>query len=140
MRARRTHIWFNLLDFPLVLVVAVHHEEIVAFLAEGAALQRQLALLGLLGRLQAVRVREVRKRVLGGQFREDADEWRVGRGARVDDDPTRLCRGRSRSSAQRTGSIDWACSPLHKAFRVGRSRRDGTRRWRDASTVTHFSN
>ena len=64
-RARRTHIWFNLLDFPWVLVVAVHHEKFVAFLAEGAALQRQHALLGLLGRLQAERFEKSKKHVLG---------------------------------------------------------------------------
>ena len=42
------------------------------------------------------------------QFREDADkQWRIGRGTRVDDYPARICRGRSHSRAQRTGSIDW---------------------------------
>ena len=60
-RAWRTHIWFDLLDFPRVLVVAVHHEELVAFLAEVAALLRQHALLGLLVCLQAERLREVKK-------------------------------------------------------------------------------
>ena len=85
-RARRTHIWFNLLDFPRVLVVAVHDEELVAFLAERATLQRQHALLGLSGRLQAERVREVKKARVGRQFKEDADECGC---ARVDDYPAR---------------------------------------------------
>ena len=41
-------VGFYLLDFPLVLVVAVCHEELVAFLAERAALEWQYALLGLI--------------------------------------------------------------------------------------------
>ena len=96
-RAWRTHIWFDLLDFPRVLVVAVHQEELVAFLAEVAALLRQHALLGLL--VWQSEFEKSKKRVLGGQFREDADKWRVGWGARVDDYPARLCRGRSHSHA-----------------------------------------
>ena len=144
-RARRTHIWFNLLDFPWVLVVAVHHEELVAFLAEGAALQRQHALLGLLGRLQAERFEKSEKGVLGGQFRVSGKTRMSGGSGGARASMITLlgyaagAAARAPSSpAPSTGkALGLASSGL--SCRTVAEGKDATRETRDASTVTSRS-